>query len=411
MHLLTGVRPENAFLVNHVVFFTLLVLVFVLVTEATGMFWGLLSVALVAAQPIIGISATGGGYDLLAATLLLAAIGMTLKRDALSDPDRAGLYLAMLLALTWTRYESVLYAGILFTVAFPALRRAFRSSRELVIWGAGMGLLLLPLALQQYLARNSHENPTGVSLFSLGHLLDNLRDAGTVLGTPDGIYPYLVPVFWIGLGAAAWALRRRSAWISVWTPVVLAWSVVNFSHLGSLPGHPASARFFIFPTLLLTLAAVFGAARLRVSPRMLKPVCVILGLPLIVWGHSMSVELKHTNTLTLVRETADALAFLRPWRNTEVLVIAERPGQYTVNGFGAVNFDWARANLKQIQDEFDRHLFTEVFVLQRMVYGMSRPVPETDLPDSLRLEIAKEIQITGMEVLRISRLTRQKSAR
>ena len=115
---------------------------------------------------------------------------------------------------------------------------------------------------------------------------------------------------------------------------------------------------------------------------------------------------QHTDTLELVRETREAHRFVLGRADEHALYLYSRPGQITVLDYGAGDFAWANRSAGELLLELDRHLFTDIFALQRVSYETDRPLDSERLDPKFRLEPVSEIQTSAGETLRISRVLR-----
>jgi hypothetical protein len=96
------------------------------------------------------------------------------------------------------------------------------------------------------------------------------------------------------------------------------------------------------------------------------------------------------------------MRFLSGVNDRNILVIAERPGQFTALGYGAMNFSYVNKNSGQVLKEAGRRLFSRAFVFQEIEYQSKNPTKETALPPDYRLNPLYEVQISATEFLRIS---------
>ena len=102
------------------------------------------------------------------------------------------------------------------------------------------------------------------------------------------------------------------------------------------------------------------------------------------------------------RITRHCIEYLDKADDRNILIIAERPGQVTALGYGAVNFAYANENKKNLLYEYDRHLYSKIVTLQEIKYDNQKPTKETALDPDFKLKTLYEIQISATEFLRIS---------
>ena len=87
-----------------------------------------------------------------------------------------------------------------------------------------------------------------------------------------------------------------------------------------------------------------------------------------------------------------------------ILIISQRPGQFTALGYGAVNFSYANKHHKLVLREAERNLFSKIFVFQEIEYETKKPTKNTALHPDFKLDTLYEIQITATEFLRVSEM-------
>jgi hypothetical protein len=115
---------------------------------------------------------------------------------------------------------------------------------------------------------------------------------------------------------------------------------------------------------------------------------------------------RFTNALTIIRETEDLYAFLDQVNDQKILIIVDRPGQYTVANTGAVGFGFANANKDGIISDLNRGLYNSIYVFQKFSYETGKPLPDQALDPKFVLEPVKELQITASDFIRISKVVR-----
>lgn len=74
VHTMTGFRPENVFVVNFLVLFALLCMIYAYTRSRLGNVSGYAAILLIVSQPVITTSATSGGFDLMAALWMIICI-------------------------------------------------------------------------------------------------------------------------------------------------------------------------------------------------------------------------------------------------------------------------------------------------------------------------------------------------
>ncbi len=187
VHDLTGFRPENSFVVNGLLGFVLLMLVYGIGAALGGWRVGCFGQLLLGGLPLLAQNATGGGFDLLNITAL--AVFLIAAWNYWRQPGTGGLDLCILagLLLANCRYESLLFLGVVVLLALVKWAREGRFSLTLFA-ALSPPLALPPLLINQIFWSNgdNHFFQTDAGNFlNLAHVPDNLVHAGLFLYMPD----------------------------------------------------------------------------------------------------------------------------------------------------------------------------------------------------------------------------------
>ena len=90
-------------------------------------------------------------------------------------------------------------------------------------------------------------------------------------------------------------------------------------------------------------------------------------------------------------------------KNTNLLIVCERPNLYIVHYRGAVDFNYANQNADKIRTQYQRE-FDQVVVLQKCRYDTQKPLPSNRIINSYRLVHLSNLNLTQSEYLKISKL-------
>ncbi|MBI3549569.1 MAG: hypothetical protein HY078_11065 [Elusimicrobia bacterium] len=417
LHTATGYRYQNAFALNFLALFALLWGVFWFVRRAFDGTTGAAAVLLVAAQPVVTLFASSAGHDLLATALLFGSLAAAYAFMRRPTAESLAFLWTLLLVLCHARYESALYAALILGMlwAFGYLRADLLRRFGYVY--ALTPVMLLPVILQSLMFRAGRlENPPDVPAFGLAHVWTNARSAA--LGLVDcGFYlPYAIPLFAVSIGVVVLAAFRESRepllldsprrrhWCAIAAAVFAAQAAVLLAYYAGRFQEPSSARLFMAWAVAASLLPV---ALRAYAPEVVTPGRLLLAaLALVALYHPIAVENKFINTLTLVRETDAETAYLRALGEKRILVIGDRPGQFTALGYGAVDIGYANAAKADLLNELARHLYLDIVVFQRVQYGTGLVEPATALDGAFTLQTRQEIQITAESYMRISHVRR-----
>jgi hypothetical protein len=187
LHDLTGYRPENSFVLNGLLGFFLLLLIYSVGVAAGGWRIGCLGQLLLAGLPLLAQNATSGGYDLLNTTAL--SVFLLVVWNYWRQPGSGGLDLGVFtgIMLANCRYEAMLFLGVLIVLA---LLKWVREKHIALTWTAALSpvLILPPMLLNQIFWSGGHGaffQTTPDNFLNIKHVPDNLVHAGIFLYTPD----------------------------------------------------------------------------------------------------------------------------------------------------------------------------------------------------------------------------------
>lgn len=273
LHDLRGYRIANAFAVNAAVLFLLLAQIACVTRRSLGAISAMAAPLLVLAVPLVVVTATSAGFELLAALLLATVVIAAI--DTLAQPTavRATWLLANGLLFAQARYES------LFVLVALALVLAWRRRPwPLNVTGRWLLLasptLLLPIALLLVHSRNPdfYVESGGQSLVSLAHFFSHgLPFLGAYFAPVDdsalpgglGIVSFVALVLWFAKG------RCGASTICVLVPVAVATAIVLAWFYGDV-NEPTALRLFLPVAVLgalgpLLLPVMFPARWLPVA--------------------------------------------------------------------------------------------------------------------------------------------------
>jgi hypothetical protein len=408
IHTLTGFRYQNPFILNFIVLFLLLSGIYIIVRVFTDPPSALAALFLVVSYPVVTIFATSAGFDLLNSAffvLVIAVVYYFLKKP--SSVSLAFL-LASLLVFSNIRYESIALLVLIPVLLCRKIRWENLKGCSYLIFAAP--LLCLPYIWQRIIRSEAYQNPPGVAVFSFDAAIKNLAlffknlvdfnyylpYAGFVTIASIIIFIYLL----LEIFRKKIDLKNNGFFLFVLVVSVFVSALIIFSHFFGDYTHPSSARLFI----TLSLVFALGPVALRIfKPQILSGTALlIISVASFLFYHPIAVEGRFINSLKGNRVTEQCINYLKKADDRNILVIAERPGQVTALGYGAVNFDYANKNEEQLLLEYGRHLFSKIVVLQEINYDSQKPTKETALNPVFKLNTLYEIQITATEFLRIS---------
>lgn len=412
-HTLTGYRVSNPFAVNFLLTCLLFCAAGAFFNGLYGPFAALVAILLAAAQPLLTLTATSAGMDLMSLAFIFFSF-LTL-REYIRREDSASFTLlwATMLVMANARYENPLFMAAVAACLLISgkLKPAVFSSWQF----AFTPFIMLPVFWQRFCRGTNFENPAGSAAFSAANFANNSLLFFRTNADTGFFYPYAALVNAVGLAVLAYLLYRlvTKRWPAspgdrplAWTSLcvmALYWAVIcSFNHAGSA-SHPANARYFLPAVFALSLLAASLAGRAATG----RPAAALLlaSLAFLLY-HPVAVENRFYNTLLLGREFRWQAEFLERTGDRNIMVISGRPGQFTAMNYGAVTFEYARQHSSELLTELQQHLFVRLIVFQAINYSTNEPVENDRLGPEFVLTTLEERQNTADSFLRISEVFR-----
>lgn len=416
VHLVLGYSVNNGYYLNGLILLCSLILVYLVIARRWGFKAGLAGMLLTVSNPIITICAASQGYDLLAFFLfLLACVLLMWVLNSNTPQNHAALWMTLIL-LANTRHETVIFMPIFYGMMLLFRRIQFKMFFHNPLVYAITPLFLLLRVWQTVLLPNRFENPDGVAVIGVENLSNHWRTF------VDGIFdfhfelPYAIVLNSVAIALVllligiAWFKKlsfdnrdHKHFAIIALLSVVIGTAIYLAHHFG-VYSHPTQARFFlIFSFTVVMMPFVFNYFTNWFEGKHLLAMAIFA----FAMYHPIALEGRFENKLTLIRKTKFIDKFLTSLGTRNFLLIADRPGQFTAQEYGAVNFVWARANIDKLISDLDRHLYQAIYVLDDVDYPTTpggQPKPQNPLPDSLKLEVVAELQNKATEFIRISKV-------
>ena len=414
LHLGTGYRWQNPFVLNALILWGLLSSICLIFTRWRGYSNGLATSLIVSSSPILGIYGVSASFDPLSLTMTwwsatwLLAASWCARPEANAEQHQLTLPLATLgmwtgIGFVQVRHENLalLLGGLLVFLVLSRSRikhwlqsawhRLPASIALLLVLGNLMWLLALKLRLLN--VGNMAEN-TEKALLSFGHLLRHMTILGTSLfkesWTGDIILMPYRPLIWYGLLALlCWGIftnwQNRSTRKSValtWLQhglqgrlpnnhaigvallaIVLVQLGIYLAHYYGLANHPTQARFFLPLTFWASLLFCWSWISLQQNTN--HSGLMVIALLLWILYFPQGQQGRFINQLTLNRETQHIYEVVLADPRNDVLYIHERPGQIVVLERGAVSVQRADRELETYQKNLQQGLIQELVYLRR----------------------------------------------
>jgi hypothetical protein len=427
VHMVRGYHAENAFHLNAILFVLFVFSSYHLAKCLGGEVFGVASALLVAASPNTLVAARSGGFDLLAALLLLIVIQRF--HDYAKDPSPRAL---ALLSLSLCLLAHVRVEGLGLVAVAGVVVLSLRMFKWSHLRGFGFVYALIPVFLvsrywQSVAKADDAEQPLSTTLFGRKNFVQNVRDYLGLAAHPlqfDGPHARLLMICG-GAGclllvwgfvrhARARTLQRAHVQLAVFVGALFAMEVVlSFSYAFGQSSLPASARLFIWlDTLvsfvsawLLTLLGRRLAVRSEtIQGRSSVAITTIACAALFAMYLPVASEARFMNALFLTRQAAETWRFFDRLGEKRILVLSDRPGLYSIMDYGSLDLSTSVAEGNSLF-ELSRHLYKDIYLIQEMDLETKQPRPGFGSWPNVPLEPVLDFQITATTFVRIARVT------
>jgi hypothetical protein len=424
LHDVFGYRPENAFVLNAGLTFVFLGLVFVAGRMLAGRGAACLGVILFAGLPLLGHNSTGGGFELLNITMILAAV--LLGARWLEKRDSASLVAFCFtgLLLAQVRYESALF---LLPVAFLMLFVWQQEGRAILPWPILFAPLLmvhLPLHHRVFQLKESawemFSKPGYSEPFSLTYIPENLQHAlafffGSASEQPNSIVLSALgviafPFFCLLALKRVRSLRQESpvsVSVTIFTFGLAVHFMVLMCYFWGKFDEPIIRRLSLPTHVALVLAIVAILPQFR-SPRVIRVLLIVAVLAMV--GRSIPAMAAHAYSQAYLpgREVAWRREFMKAQPRADYLMIDNDSSLWLTHRVSAIPTLGATKRREDIAFHMRNRTFSTVYVFQRIEIN-----PETgeqklregdDLGAGFVLEPVTEERLQLLTISRISRV-------
>jgi hypothetical protein len=389
LHSLFGYNPYHGFVVNFLASALILTAVIRFGRRVLDQTYGLIAAVLLAAFPLYALTATSSGFDTL--NLLFVMLVLFQMHRFLEQPDGTQLEILLLLTVlaAQCRYESIL----LFVPVGAACLWKWRAMQGVRFsWQCAVApVLLLPVFWQRISVGTSRlqKLPQDTELFSLGSLWRNLSHAADFFFNPSRQnYPTSTLICLLALGGAAWLLWRwysterelRSPLAQGCVLAGVGVALIGLSHLlYSMGDYRASyqMRIAVVYLAVLSLCAAYPVYRLWQRSGMDGLLTVALA-GFLCYGLSQAARNERGRGLTAYREYKRNIEFLKGYPKESTLVISDSASKYAVQGYGSVGPNYANKRAEALLKDLQRHLFTDILVIQRVAFASQQATPKLD---------------------------------
>jgi hypothetical protein len=415
-HTAFGFHPQNIFVANFFVLAALLFFAFVIARARLTPRAALAGSFLVAAQPIISLTATSGSFDLLAATMLVATILSARYFLKAPSAERFACLAVQLTLLCHTRYESFLYAAIILgsLLAFGQIRRAYLTEHFFLY--SILPFFLFPRLWQFILTYGQYESPPGVPAFALEHFTTHFGQLITLHFDFAFKNPYAILVNILGLlSLGVFLFREGRAHLSTWRGQKLQWGIMLFAifsvyliitgafHIGD-PEHEVAARYYVIFAVTMAFLPLLGPKHWSQRG---ETALILTSLLAFILYHPIAIKNQFTHT-TLTRRLEIVNSFLFQARKSEqnLLFVSDTPGIFAAHNYGSINFAYLNGEKYDLLQCLGQRVFDEIIVVQEYDGRNGETNNENRLDSELQLEELHKFRVGGGDNPRMARIAR-----
>ena len=116
-------------------------------------------------------------------------------------------------------------------------------------------------------------------------------------------------------------------------------------------------------------------------------------------------EARLTNTLLLTRQATQVWRYFDGLGEKRILILTDRPGLFTIKGYGASHITEANAN-RNLLLELSRHLYQDIYLVQEVDLNTHQPLPRFNPWSNVKKETVQEFQNSATSSIRIARVVR-----
>lgn len=418
VHSIKGYSAYNGFLVNAIAGTMSLFCFYWLSRRWFSRIISLSGMLCLAAYPVFVMWVTSSGFEIV--NLLLAIVAFCWFARFLETDDTYHLerMLITLVLLSQTRYESAVFTVGLLIAVFLVLKTEHYDtmSFRFLLWP----WLFLPVLWQRVLksGKSDYQVYSDDAVFSADLFVKHAQKAWSYFTSAElryGIISILTYLAAVGLAIGCYKiwLNRRTLKRELW-PMALAalishvlLGIAIFSYYwGDLTAAFTIRLGIIFLPVIVLLSMICMDEVAKRNPHLGKMV-LIASLALLFFYWPVAGKSESCNQLSLHRQYKMVLPYMEenyPERNT--LIIADRPGMYTVHRWGAVKFAYANKNKKRLLKDLERRLYKEIVVIQLINYSDGLPADKMHLDEAFNLDSIFETQYNSKSKVVVSRVVK-----
>jgi hypothetical protein len=426
VHSLRGYSAYNGFVANFILGILTLFVIFLFIGDYFPRIYALLAILILASLPNFVMWITSSGFETL--NLFFIVVTLFLFKKVLSSRNiqQTELLFLTLVLLAQCRYESIIFTlSILFLIPMLLNKKSI-SEFSFITFIAPV--LFIPTIWQPRLyadqpvvnkvAGAAANMPNMLASFSFSNILSN---SASNLNVFLGLDPHLGFSWVVSVIAMAGfylmtkrlvvdyrntSSQFRTMWFFTVVTFCLLYLIQVSFYLGNMTIYTQNRLAMTYLPCMVVPAVFFIHGiinKAHISKKILVFIFFVFHL-LYFWPYGSQQQI--VNTGSIPYEYNRTLRYLKDnyRRNSNILIISERPNLYLIHYKGAVDFQYANQNPELILNKVVRD-FDHILVLQKYFYKTQTPLKTHRLNYWYRLVNLKNLNLTQTEYLKISKLT------
>jgi len=413
-HALTGYRPENAFLVNAVAGFGILLLLYALVQAWYGRFWGVVAMLLLSSFPLFVLYMTSAGFEtvnLLFAMMLLGAAWRFIRR-----PQAAGAELLFLTLplLAQTRYESALAVFCVIPLVIICLPK---DEYSCLTWRTMLvPVLFLPVAWLRVItySQRAFQVESIEQAFGLNHLWANLQNALPFFTGSEKAYG-MVSLLAVTAGVGLiWLLsdyfnarqpeRKSCVFAGFVAMFFVLHAAARFAYFwGDLRLQYTSRLGIVFLPLLVCLS-IYLLWQLTRTVGLSRNWAPLLAILLMIHGWPVAGQNLAVRDIFFYREFRTVREYLQQhYPNPKgYILVSDISNLYLPFNYSSVSPSWVELNSDEVAQSLEKGTWQRLLVVQKINIATGQPVAGSEMPARFTLEPLYHSQLSPEKLIRIS---------
>lgn len=425
VHSLRGYSAYNGFVVNFVLGIMVLFVFYLFIYHNFSRIYALYSILIVASLPSFVIWVTSAGFETLNLFFIIFILFLFNRVTETKNIQYAELLFLSLLLVSQSRYESVVFTVAILFLLPLLLKRDSITQFSIVTYL--IPILFIPTIWQPRLyAALPDINRVYSRFIQAASLYDAFSLSNLIANTPKNLMVFLgfdpnlgfSPIATVMSIAGIYLLAKklltdfphtsyafRSMLFFGLTSIGLMYLIQASFYRGDFTVFTQN-RFALSYLPYIVLPVILFIKHLLKTETITKKIFVSVFLTfhlLLFWSYGSQQLL--VNAGTIPYEYNKTLDYLKHHfkKNTNLLIVCERPNLYIVHFQGAVDFNYANQNEDKIRTQYQRE-YDQIIVLQKCRYDTREPLQSNRLINSYPLVHLRNLNLTQAEYLKISKM-------